>query len=312
MPPRLLPRLLPLRRSLRLLPSANALSLGSLRAAGLQLSKHMKTLRIHLSVNNQPVIIRMTNPKVSRKQFPSDAYGQAPINRLLIANDTQVACVSVDTSLDWRWLRSLADLYRRKKPEALRLGGPILAIHYIKAGRGWPNDGQSEPTSIFNCLPDDQWPLLASKPLLGDRHPLLHQPPGTIAFQGLMSSGRPVVINYDSIAKVVEFETQLHIHIKQEATTELLGCAIIELRDAAKTAALADGLRRRQVKRICRNTWVTESVLYPKPERCTGHERGITNDDQWCIRHGLKGLWHNAMHHHPETVRMALCEWGAA
>ena len=271
----------------------------------------MKTLRIHLNVNNQPVIIRMANPTVSRKQFRSDAYGQAPINRLLISNDTQVACVSVDPSLDWRALRSLADQFRGKRPSPLRLGRDILAIHYIKVGRGWPNDGQSEPTSILNCLPDDQWPLLASKPQLVDRHPLLHQPPGTIAFQGLMSAGMPVVINYDSIAKVVKFETQLHIHIKQEAATELLGCAIIELRDAGKTAALVDALERRQVKRICRNVWVTETVLYPKPERCTGHERGGTNDDQWCIRHGLKGLWHNAMHHHPETVRIALCEWGA-
>ena len=262
----------------------------------------MRTLQIHLTVNNQPTIIEMVEPKISRKQFPTDAYGQAPINRVLIANDTQVACVSVDPSLDWRSLRSVADQYRRKKPEALRLGGRIWAIHYIEAGQGWPNDRQSEPVSILNCLPDDQWPLLASKPGLTKHHPLLHQPPGTIAFQGLVSAGRPVVINSDSISWVGLSGNQLRLTIKGTAKGELLGCGVIKLRSERATKSLAKALRNRQVRRVSRNETVESVLLLPSLKWCKGKELRDYAEAEWSIDRGLEGLWQNAQRIRPDQL----------
>lgn len=270
----------------------------------------MRTLKIHLNVNNQPAIVEMVEPKVSRKHFPSDAYGQAPINRVLIANDTQVACVSVDGSLDWWVLRSVADKYRLRHPDALRLGGHILAIHYIKVGRGWPEDANSEPTSILNCLPVEQWTRMANKPPVVISHPLINQPAGTVAFQCPMSAGMPVVVHYDSIAAVNQLHDHVIITLCPAGNGELLGCAVVDLRDERAAVELAAGLRLRRVKRISHNELVEAVLLYPNAELCRGHERRIISDADCCMDLGLDGLFHNALEAHPMDVRNALREWG--
>lgn len=270
----------------------------------------MKNIRIELNHHKQPVEVVMTAPKISRQRQKADAWGQITTNRLLLANDTQLACVTVDRALD-RWgLRSLCEQYRSVCPPALKLGDPIHAIRYVEAGKGWPEDQWSTPVSILNCVPDEAWPLIENKPVESEAHALLAERSDHLTFQCPMTAGRSVVIRYDEILAVNELQRQIHVTIKADATTQLLGFAVLALRDDRSTGALVEALRNRQVKRICRNELVEEVFLYPKPERCRGQNRHHTDDQQWSIDHGLEGLWRNTNNTHPDGVALERCEWG--
>jgi hypothetical protein len=272
----------------------------------------MNKIRLELNNHNQPVVIEMAAPKISRQRRKADAYGRTTSNRLLFSNGSQVACATVDGALDWRELRRLGDRYRSVCPPALRLGAPIHAIHYVQAGKCWPEDQESTPLSIVNCVPDEEWPLLENRPVAADAHALLAEQPDSLTFQCPMTAGQPVVVRYDDVEEVKDLQRQIHLTIRADAAGQLLGFAVLGMRDDKTTVALAEALRNRQVKRLRRNELVAEVFLYPKPARCRGVEQHRVDDQQWSIDHGLEGLWRNAMTVHPKVVAEARCEWGIA
>lgn len=270
----------------------------------------MSNLRIHLEVNHEPVTVEMVAPIIRQQQLKADPYGQSAANRLLFSNTRQVACLFVNDWLSSRELKRLAGEFKWKQPRIVRLGDPLLAIHYLEAGRGWPEDATSDPVSILNCLPDEQWARMANKPPVVTHHPLLNQPTGTLAFQCPMSAGMPVVVHHDSIAAVKQIDAHVIITLRPAGNGELLGCAVVDLRDETAAVELAAGLRLRRVKRISRNELVEAVLLYPKAELCRGHQRRVPNDADCCMDLGLDGLFHHALEAHPMDVRTALGEWG--
>ena len=306
----MLPRL-PLRRSLRLLPSTNALSLGSHRAAGLhpfnfQPTTTMSNIQINLELNHEPFAVEMLVDRIRQQHFKWDAYGQATANRLVLSGSTQVLCLSIDDSLTNRQLKSLGDEFKRRQPRIARLGAPIMAIHYIEAGRGWPHDANSDPVSILNCLPVEQWARMASKPPLITHHPLLNQPADTVVFQCPMSAGMPVMISYDSIATVTQTGKFVRILINAEANHELLWWGVVELMDNTAAAGLAEGLRSRRVKRIRHNELVKSVLLFPKLQQCGGQPQNPVDMRTWTLCSSREQLLHNANKAFPEAIQDAM------
>lgn len=252
----------------------------------------MNTVHIKLHVNNAPVIIEMMSPRVQTQQFKWDAYGQTHSNRLILSNDTMLVCLYLDDALTKRQMERLAEAYKRKMPPAVRLGNPIKAIHYIEAGQGWPLDEHSEPRSILNCLPDEEWAGMANRPPVVAQHPLLNQPADIISFQCRMSAGMPAAIHYDSIAEVAQIHDVVKIRINPFDNAELIGLAIVFLKDEAAAAELAESLRLRRVKRISSNELVVNAELYPKPGLCRGKDTLDIGDGHLCASFGQHSLWH--------------------
>lgn len=284
----------------------------------------MNTIKLNLHDNNQPIAIEMASPSIERQQFEWDAYGQTASLRLIFSNQTQVACLYLDDGLSKLQMKRLVEQYKRKVPAIVRLGNPIKAIHYIEAGLGWPDDEQSEPRSILNCLPDEEWAGMASRPPVVAQHPLLNQPADTLAFQSFMRCGMPVVVNYDSIAEIEQHHAFLEIKIHPRGNAELLGCALICLKDTSAATSLAESLRSRRVKRICCNQMVKIVNVLPKAHLCRGKELG----GGWCwdssAEFGQPCLWRNALLAHPDdyaiqrdnmnfaqAIRSASLVWGA-
>lgn len=271
----------------------------------------MSTVRFNLLDGNQPVQIDMADPIIKQQQLKPDAYGQNASNRLLLSNDTMVVCLWLDDTLSSRDMKRLVNEFNRKQPRAVTLGRPIVAIHLIRAGLGWPEDEHQEPTSIFNCLPDAEWNPMASKPPVVAGHPLLNQPAATVWFQGSMLAGMPVSVHYRSIAAVEQINDRVLIVVHPEGNSELLGLAVVCLRDAQMAAGLAAGLRLRRVKRVGRNEMVEDIFLYPKAEHCRGTVHRENCELNWSIDRGNNVLWYSAMTDHPDVIAPQLAQWRA-
>ncbi|NBT27103.1 MAG: hypothetical protein EBT09_11260 [Actinobacteria bacterium] len=153
----------------------------------------MSNIRIDLEINHEPVVLEMVVDRVRQQHFKCDAYGQATMNRLVLSNANKVLCLFVDDALTNRQLKGLSDEFKRRQPRIAGLGHPIVALHYIEAGRGWPEDANSDVVSILNRLPDDQWTMMASKPPVVTHHPLINQPTGTIAFVPVSAGVYPLI-----------------------------------------------------------------------------------------------------------------------
>lgn len=246
----------------------------------------------------------MTAPEVCLQPLKPDAYGQTTINRVVLTTATQMACLWVDGALTPAQLRSFVRKLRRGKQRMVRLGEPILAIHYINAGDGWPCDSVSKPASIFNCLPDDKWPLLASKPQAVDGHPLLNQPPGTLMFQCKLSAGMPVVIRYDAIAFIYQVDKDVVVLMKPDPTPGWVGCIAIHLADPMDGPCLVDELRAGLVRRISVGFQIEAVEVLPKIERCKGGEECLPceEDADFDMDLGADGLWRKALRVHPESM----------
>lgn len=271
----------------------------------------MSTVRFNLLDGNQPVQIDMVDAKIKQQQLKSDAYGQTASNRLLLSNATMVACLWLDDTLSSRDMKRLVNEFSRKQPRAVTLGRPIVAIHLVRAGLSWPEDEHQGPTSIFNCLPDDQWHPMASKPPVVAGHPLLNQPAETVWFQGSMSTGMPVSLHYRSIAAVEQSDDRVLIIVQPEGNSELLGLAVVCLRDAQMAAGLAEGFKLRRVKRLCCNEMVADIFLYPKAEHCRGTVHRENCELNWSIDRGNNVLWYSAMTDHPDVIAPQLAQWRA-
>lgn len=269
----------------------------------------MSNIQINLEVNDAPFAAEMLVDRIRQQYFKGDAYGQTIANRLVLSSATQVLCLSIDDSLTNRQLKSLGDEFKRRQPRIARLGDPIMAIHYIEAGSGWPYDAYNEPVSILNCLPVEQWTMMASKPPLITHHPLINQPAGSVAFEGNMSLGMPVTISYDSIAAVDQTQRQVIVSLHIEGNGELLGYAIVRLKNTAAAIGLADALRLRRVKRVSHNELVEAILLYPKPERCRGVER--RDNPTWVSSRSHQELVSIACQAHPDDIRNILKKHGA-
>ena len=112
MPPRLLPRL-PLRRSLRLLPSANALSLGSYRAAGLHSLNFQNTMKKPTrtsSRNSKPT----TSQPAATVDSQTAAAGFLQTNRLAFQDDPKRFFIFVEKQQAWHPI-TINQLHRRLK-----------------------------------------------------------------------------------------------------------------------------------------------------------------------------------------------------
>lgn len=269
----------------------------------------VSTVRFNLLDGNQPVQIDMVYAKIQQQQWKRDAYGQTASNRLLLSNATMVACLWLEDTLTSRDMKRLVNEFSRKQPRAVTLGRPIVAIHLVRAGLSWPEDEHQGPTSIFNCLPDDQWHPMASKPPVVAGHPLLNQPAETVWFQGSMSTGMPVSVHYCSIAAVKQSDAWLLITVQPEGNSELLEQAIVRLRDAQMAAGLAAGFRLRRVKRVGLNEMVRDIFLYPKAELCRGTQPLVGRECNWSIERGNNVLWYIATTYHPDAIAAAMAQW---
>lgn len=269
----------------------------------------MSNIQINLEVNNRPFAVEMLVDRIRQQYFKGDAYGQTIANRLVLSGATQVLCLSIDDSLTNRQLKSLGDEFKRRQPRIARLGNPVMAIHYIEAGRSWPDDEHNGPVSILNCLPAEEWTMMASKPPIITHHPLINQPADTIAFEGNMSAGMPVTISYDSIATVDQTQRRVVVSLHGEGNGELLGCAVVRLKNTTAAIGLADALRLRRVKRLNPNELVETIRLYPKPERCRGVER--CGNLEWRSARSHEELVSIACQAHPDDIRNAMNKHGA-
>ena len=271
----------------------------------------MSTILFNLHVNNQPVQIEMVGPIIKQQQLKSDAYGQTPSNRLLLSTDDMVACLYLDDTLSSRDMKQLVNKLTGKLPRFVNLSHPIMAIHLIQRAFGWPEDEHSRPNTILNCLPVEGWAAMASKPPVEANHPLLNQPPQTLWFQSYMSTGMPASVHYDSIAAVEQINDRVLIIVHPEGNSELLGLAVVWLRDSQMAAGLAAGLRLRRVKRVGRNEMVLDIFLYPKVALCRGTVHRENWELNWSIERGNDVHWYSAMTDHPDVIATQMAQWRA-
>lgn len=272
----------------------------------------MSNIQINLEVNNEPFAVEMVVNRIRQQHFKWDAYGQATANRLVLSGATQVLCLSIHDSVTNRQLKSLGDEFKRRQPRIARLGNPVMAIHYVEAGRGWPEDVNSDPVSILNCLPVEQWTRMASRPPIITHHPLLNQPADTVVFQCPMSAGMPVMISYDSIAAVTQTGNHVLIRIAPEFNHELLWWGVVELVNNTAAAGLAEGLRLRRVKRIRHNELVNSVLLFPKLQQCGGQQQNPVDFRTWTLCSSREQLLRNANETFPEELQDAMRKFMAA
>lgn len=230
----------------------------------------MPKVYIHLNVNNERREFALENPRIKFHRGVFNSFGKAVPARIILRSRGSAACLTVRDGVAVYDVAGMSAACRASEQSPLTLVEPFMAIHAVRAGAAFPNDHGSEPLSLFDCRPREDWVGMESEPPVEAEHPLLNQPPNTLSFETLMGGSIPLRVHYDSIVRVELRDYNVLIAVNQAAPNELVGMAEITTPDRRLATRLAEAIRQRQVRRIQPNHAVSSIKLVPRAAACTG------------------------------------------
>ena len=230
----------------------------------------MPTVHIHLNVNHERRELSLANPKFKFHHGVFNPFGKAVPGRIILRSRGSAACLTVRDGVPVCDIAGMAAAFRDSEQSPLTLVEPFMAIHAVRAGAAFPDDHGSEPLSLFDCRPREDWVGMEAEPPVEAEHPLLTQPPNTLSFETAMGGSNPLRVHYDSIVRVELRDYNVLIVVNQAARNELVGMAEVTTTDRRLATRLAEAIRQRQVRRIQPNRVVSSIKLVPCVAACTG------------------------------------------